>query len=284
MNNCEELRVFDDLQNINPFEEGFRRAVEVDGSERESYGTLTYQDTLHTPQILRSIIEIENCLSNAESDRHLPIQIEHESLKDNIPITAKLKEPQLNHQTPLLPKPLFPAVSITTTCVSQISGSDHNRNKESVKNKLKNILLNNYGTNTERKRKETVPSIFIGASSSITISDSDKLTFASNELSHDIATSKSNISREVSRKRAKVERTEFANLKVERNRAAARRYRTKMKIQSQALQEKYEKSQKELTVVRKEFNELKKELTQMKALLLIHKDCPVSKDTVTNQQ
>lgn len=50
-----------------------------------------------------------------------------------------------------------------------------------------------------------------------------------------------------------------------------------MKIQSQALQEKYEKSQKELAAVKKDYNEIKKELTHVKALLLVHKDCPVSR-------
>jgi hypothetical protein len=49
-----------------------------------------------------------------------------------------------------------------------------------------------------------------------------------------------------------------------------------MKIQSQALQEKYEKSQREIATLKKELTELKKELTQVKTLLLLHKDCPVS--------
>jgi peptidoglycan hydrolase CwlO-like protein len=49
-----------------------------------------------------------------------------------------------------------------------------------------------------------------------------------------------------------------------------------MKIQSQALQEKYDKSQREIASLKKELTELKKELTQVKTLLLLHKDCPVS--------
>lgn len=49
-----------------------------------------------------------------------------------------------------------------------------------------------------------------------------------------------------------------------------------MKIQSQALQEKFEKSQREIGSLKKELTEFKKELTQVKALLLLHKDCPVS--------
>lgn len=55
-----------------------------------------------------------------------------------------------------------------------------------------------------------------------------------------------------------------------------------MKIQSQALQEKYDKSQREIATLRKEMTELKKELIDLKRHLLLHKDCPVSKLLTTN--
>lgn len=55
-----------------------------------------------------------------------------------------------------------------------------------------------------------------------------------------------------------------------------------MKIQSQALQEKFDKSQKELGLMKKEMTELKKELNELKALLLRHKDCPVSRAMTSN--
>lgn len=55
-----------------------------------------------------------------------------------------------------------------------------------------------------------------------------------------------------------------------------------MKIQSQALQEKYDKSQRELASLKKELTDLKKELTQVKTFLLLHKDCPVSKAMASN--
>lgn len=49
-----------------------------------------------------------------------------------------------------------------------------------------------------------------------------------------------------------------------------------MKIQSQALQEKYEKSQRELS-------SLKKELLELKKLLLLHKDCPVTRTLASSK-
>lgn len=57
-----------------------------------------------------------------------------------------------------------------------------------------------------------------------------------------------------------------------------------MKIQSQALQEKYDKSLREIASVKKELSDLKKELTQVKTILLLHKDCPVTKAMPSNSQ
>ncbi|KOC66462.1 Cyclic AMP-dependent transcription factor ATF-2 [Habropoda laboriosa] len=61
--NCEEVGLFQDLQNVNPFEETFRRAVESGNT-----GTLTVpevgitDDTLHTPHIFPHIADV---LSNS---------------------------------------------------------------------------------------------------------------------------------------------------------------------------------------------------------------------------
>lgn len=57
--NCEEVGLFQDLQNVNPFEETFRRAVEAGKS-----GTLAVpevgisDDTLHTPHIFPHIVDV----------------------------------------------------------------------------------------------------------------------------------------------------------------------------------------------------------------------------------
>lgn len=50
-----------------------------------------------------------------------------------------------------------------------------------------------------------------------------------------------------------------------------------MKLQGQAMKEKFDKSQRELQALRKENAELKKELLHVKSLLLLHKDCPITK-------
>lgn len=215
LNNCEELRVFDDLQNINPFEEGFRRAVEDNGDVREQT-FVTYQDTLHTPQILP---HIEKCSLKANDDMQPPTQIEssESSLKDENPKTSKLKQMPV----PLQPKPIACATPLTAIFVAKITETEQNNNTGSVRDKLKNILLSNSSIKVDRKRKlEAVPEIF-EALTRATPSGND------NEKQNNVITdsTKINLSKEMNRKRNKVEKGEFSNLKVERNRAAARRYR-----------------------------------------------------------
>lgn len=67
--NCEEVGLFQDLQNVNPFDEFFKKAVEVS----KSGGTLEVHeinsdDSLHTPHILPHIEECKKKASLNEDD------------------------------------------------------------------------------------------------------------------------------------------------------------------------------------------------------------------------
>ncbi|KAG7188461.1 hypothetical protein KM043_008100 [Ampulex compressa] len=71
--NCEEVGLFQDLQNVNPFEETFRRAVEAGNT-----GTLTVSeagitdDTLHTPHIFPHIADVLSANSQILSENGVP--------------------------------------------------------------------------------------------------------------------------------------------------------------------------------------------------------------------
>lgn len=254
LNNCEELRVFDDLQNINPFEEGFRRAVE-DGSNGLCFLTTpSNQDTLHTPQILP---QFEHRLVKKEPNVEAPIQDEPENLtlpttlddSNNIPKTSELSSSNTNDlknyqkpPIPLLPKPsiIYAAPIVGAPSTIQFLENDANKSNESVKDRLKNIILSNSGLQIDRKRIKTehVP-VFIGTvplvatTASLIINNSNNNgnkfkieSVESNVITEsNVATQKSGESGGGSRKRARVEKSESSSLKVERNRAAARRYR-----------------------------------------------------------
>jgi hypothetical protein len=243
LNNCEELRVFDDLQNINPFEEGFRRAVEdnTSGDIRDCnlLTTTSNQDTLHTPQILP---QFENRIVKREQEVDFPTQNEPENLSlpttleeaTNIPNTSQSSESNNlkiapKPQFPLLPKILYatPILASTAVKLAESSALDPSRSSESVKDKLKNILLSNGGPQSDSKRRkiENVPSILINAvplvasTTNLIITSDNKM---SNHASNDNTTS------EVINRLNETQKTTkppAAVLKVERNRAAARRYR-----------------------------------------------------------
>lgn len=71
--NCEEVGLFQDLQNVNPFEETFRRAVESGNT-----GTLTVpeagltDDTLHTPHIFPHIADVLSSNNQMLSENSVP--------------------------------------------------------------------------------------------------------------------------------------------------------------------------------------------------------------------
>ncbi|CRK91225.1 CLUMA_CG004907, isoform A [Clunio marinus] len=297
LNNCEELRVFDDLQNINPFEEGFRRAVEdnTNGIIRDVnfLEATCNQDTLHTPQILPQF-ETYPVKNEPKTDTHFQDDLEADVIpttvddKTNIPksyhelTTAEnvndLKKNERIIQQPvtLLPKPtIIYATPIVTSQanlkLTETSSNNVHRCSKSVKDKLKNIILSNSGQSVEKKqiKNESVPTIFIGtvpliaAPTNVIINNSNKLKRTNDEIgSHSKVVEKTTGDESGTKKRVRGEKSETASLKVERNRAAARRYRTKMKIQSRALQEKYEKSQREIASLKKELTDMKQELTQ----------------------
>lgn len=53
-----------------------------------------------------------------------------------------------------------------------------------------------------------------------------------------------------------------------------------MKLQGQAMKDKFEKTQREIVTLRRENAELKKELLHVKSLLLLHKDCAITKSSI----
>lgn len=250
LNNCEELRVFDDLQNINPFEEGFRRAVEDNSNGMVNFLTTpSNQDTLHTPQILTHFDQRQ---MKSEPDTELPPQEEPENLtlpstpdgSINIPKATQPSETTLNDlrtiqkpPIPLLPRPsiIYAAPIITSPTVIYPEIDSNSRHSESVRDKLKHIILSNNGSQIDRKRIKTeqVPAIIIGSvpsmvvpATNLIINNSNKTSSMSDEMTLSSETTiKSSDNGSASRKRTRGEKSEASTLKVERNRAAARRYR-----------------------------------------------------------
>lgn len=74
--NCEEVGLFQDLQNDNPFDEGFKRAMETKQHilSLESIATISNTDDLHTPQMVFPLEHTDSTLfSTTNNQRNITI-------------------------------------------------------------------------------------------------------------------------------------------------------------------------------------------------------------------
>lgn len=235
------------MQNINPFEEGFRRAAEdnSNGIVRDDHTQTvpSNQDTLHTPQILP---QYENRPMKNEQFQDDSENLKYPTSFENTTHIPKAELTRLNDAKngqkstiTILPQPsnVHNAPVVTTSTISNLTERDFPIPSESVKDKLKNIILNNSsGSQSDKKRMKmdqlATSTFLIGpvpleaaTAMLITNSDSSNLKKSSNESPNPQNNTKRISDTNGMRKRIRADKTETSNLKVERNRAAARRYR-----------------------------------------------------------
>lgn len=154
-----------------------------------------------------------------------------ESSTNDLKISQKQSQPPIT----LLPKPniIYAAPLIGAQAALRLSESVVSRSNESVKDKLKNCILSNSGSQIDKKRIKTepvstiCPTIYIGSCPSVATTTN---LINNNNNNDEVAqpnnlTPKSSDHGSAGRKRVRGEKSEASTLKVERNRAAARRYR-----------------------------------------------------------
>jgi hypothetical protein len=222
LNNCEELRVFDDLQNINPFEEGFRRACEDSNNGLDHSGYLSVpsnQDTLHTPQILSSL-DPSPIFDETATTNNIPKVTTTRPSPDRITILDEKIPTTIQAPIALLPKP-------SIIYATPIKIKTESKSSESVKDRLKSVILSN-SNDTNRLKTQNIPTIIIGTVPIVA-------TPANLILNNVVDDKKSETRRndnEISRKRSRSsgESNRGGSQKTERNRAAAKRYRWVKKL------------------------------------------------------
>lgn len=214
------MRVFDDLQNINPFEEGFRRACEDSNNGIDHSGFLsvpTNQDTLHTPQILSSL-DPSPTFGEAANINNIPKITTTQPSPERITIVDELNEripPVTQAPIALLPKPSI-IYATPITIKSDSKGS------ESVKDRLKSVILSN-SNDTNRLKTQNIPTIIIGTVPIVAAPTNLILNNVVDEKKNETRKNDIEIS---SRKRSRPSgESKGGNQKTERNRAAAKRYR-----------------------------------------------------------
>ncbi|XP_066594848.1 cyclic AMP-dependent transcription factor ATF-7 isoform X2 [Prorops nasuta] len=316
--NCEEIGLFQDLQNVNPFEETFRRAVEAGKP-----GTLTLpetavtDDTLHTPHIFPHI-EDDQTSNNRLQDRDVHgcsttlVSAEKEKDTNESEICSNLKlvpsetsdlmkEKDLhvkdnnilsNVHITVLPKlqplPATPPLSINGEEVQlllrtsdgklmQLSAMPVRDNYSTTLNTINQIKQSSVLIKTElpvrsgnddiNEAKLTVPKLSL-AKMKLKQILSKNAEFP-NQRAADIPSKKEN-------QKELVDVNKKLDI-LERNRASSMRARAKRKAWIQQLQRTVSNVNEINVVLQTEVKTLRAEVSKLKALLLAHKDCPVTK-------
>ncbi|XP_055541080.1 cyclic AMP-dependent transcription factor ATF-2 [Wyeomyia smithii] len=273
---CEEVGLFDDLQNVNPFEETFRRAVEEKSAktgdsfeEKQSSPVkstvLKADDTLHTPHIFpllerRESIKLSKLIISRNNSRKdetlvddaLKVQAQvHEHL-----ISTKVQMSQNSSRITkakslikILPKTTY----LPTTEQSVIIIPCNMKNGESSSTRSNGINL------AKAKLKEHLKKNNSPANCNNT-SETNAFKVSSVDKEANFPEQSSNVTQDKTKNVQKHERWK----------AAAKRYRTKVKQNQNSLHRKN-------IELAEENHRLKTEIARLRNLLSLHKECSVTK-------
>ncbi|XP_062552232.1 uncharacterized protein LOC134217483 [Armigeres subalbatus] len=264
---CEEVGLFEDLQNVNPFEETFRRAVEeknAGSAENSSEKNITVlgpgagngDETLHTPHVFP-------LLERRDSHKLSKLIISRSnSKKDDVPINKTLhtgpvaeirqssvskqkvfknvsnKKPAVN----ILPKSTQPVILINRERDEGLSVFETSTPLHPVKAKLKKYLARNGPLVADEVPPSTTCTINTNKREISVVPDGKQVRST----------------------------PESVDQKHERWKAAAKRYRTRVKQNQNTLHRKN-------LELKEENLRLKTELAQMKSALSLHVDCSVTR-------
>ncbi|XP_065095350.1 cyclic AMP-dependent transcription factor ATF-2-like [Ochlerotatus camptorhynchus] len=278
---CEEVGLFEDLQNVNPFEETFRRAVEEKSSgsgesaQEKAVPVIgpigTGDDTLHTPHVFpllerRDSRKLSKLIISRSSSRKddTPVSVSQSVLASDARTTSKRKQQFVNpiskkQHVNILPKVTpssHPVIIISCERDDRLSVIKTTSPLHPVKAKLKKYLARN-GSQTELQQQAVQLTSSNTTTSTLSAPKKTKSAAAVSEAS----IPRSHVSEEAT------------ILKHERWKAAAKRYRTRVKQNQDCVHRKNVELQQENL-------QLKTELAQLKSALSLHKDCSVTRALV----
>ncbi|XP_055640272.1 cyclic AMP-dependent transcription factor ATF-2 [Toxorhynchites rutilus septentrionalis] len=282
---CEEVGLFEDLQHVNPFDETFRRAVEEKSTgvvEKEGQNTPAVavgrgDDTLHTPHVFpllerrESIKQKNNNLSKLVISRSSSRKEEtlasdgdvrdvtSQSIQSNILETIHKRKIQQQHHSSkrkgntfvkILPKTAPTPQSVINPRTESNKPSLDINNMNTAKIKLKEHLVKNVAATGRANETVTVKPMVVH--------ETELICRVPKELKSSVETNQ-------------VQNNEKEKLqKHERWKAAAKRYRTRVKQSQNILHRKN-------IELEEENHRLKTEIFRLKNALSLHKDCSVTR-------
>lgn len=297
--NCEEVGLFDDLQHVNPFDETFRRAVESDrGDQSQPYDstkgtkprlttqttlealTMHNEETLHTPNVLpylelastsnkplKSTISLDDELMEPMASEPKPEAMEEEpnaatTEEEKVSVERNPKEnlPQSVVQSDMKPKSL---VLVSTVAMPYLIATQPPTTPSAVARPLKKLVPKKAPV-VEHPIKEKLKQLILRAKhATTTVAPTMK-----DKMDQDCIPRVKEES--IPRKRTISEKDGSNNERFERNRAAAQRYRVKVKKTQNMLRQRNAE-------LEAENGRLRMELKSIKSILLSHQDCSVTR-------
>lgn len=265
--NCEEVGLFQDLQNVNPFEETFKRANELVKSGNIPTPSLQTDDTLHTPHVFPVIN------NNYTSHRISP----NPEFELKTPIINITKTPNVVTK-PVKPKRTRKRKIKIVETVSTTS--------EITKNKVKSVI------NNKVTQKQLIPiqPVLMPSNSmdrmvmiSNTPAQLQTFAFISQPILQSLPQTPTPGTPKIKKSSPKIKSNESKvdeeRLRIlQRNRAASDRARKKQKQWVANLVKQNENFKKLNSDLIQEVKDLKLQLAKYQSILMAHKDCDVSKN------
>lgn len=296
--NCDEVGLFDDLRHVNPFDETFRRAVESDcGDQSESYDsskcskpklttqttlealTLHNEETLHTPNVmpyveavsaskmkLKSAISLDEELLQPVGNTALKQETEEVGVSTNKDVQMSTESSSSTNSTHLVAPNGVEAKSIlliSTVATPYLISTQPTPDPSTIGRPLKKLCPKKAPV-VEHPIKEKLKQLILRAKVTTT-------TMAPVPKEAVVVQKSNPVNREKPKpsKRSITEKSS-ANSDIERNRLAAQRYRVKVKKNQNLLRQRN-------TELEAENERLRAELKTIKAILLSHQDCSVTR-------
>lgn len=273
--NCEEVGLFQDLQNVNPFDETFRNAVEFGNKGLLAVPTTSNEDSLHTPHILPHLEQAKH--SNAipvttNTDSDIEVLSFNDSECDNAnPISLITSDK--NKSNPLS---LVKGNVLNDTVIKPASPLVFNSGSDKfVKLKLKQIFRKKATETTKaigipNKQLEIAP--IVNGATTILL-NTPTLIAASNSILRRKVLGKSSCDNS---------NKQVSNENLERKREVNRAAQTRSRVKKKMIQNQMEKEMRELKAGKRELflenKRLRQEIITLKTVLLYHQHCSVTRN------
>lgn len=282
--NCDEVGLFEDLQHVNPFDIGFQRAAEQNAvgghampvTPTRSEVPPTDGDSLHTPQVYAldsaTVSAVTPAVvSNSSSPLDVPVPNVEDLLKTSTPTSTPVPSTTSDSGPPPLqliqPQVITWVLPAQTFALSTIPASNNKTLKSTVSNKkVRPLILPKPSTAVNSKASSGViisPStIPIHEPSSASLTPTSQLPIKERLkaiLNNSYNKKQRSFDTPSSKAKSSVNYNEDTML---RRRAAASRYRHKMRREHKEIKDHNEELQKEIRVLRERIVTLERELQQ----------------------